>query len=76
MKVITIALVASALALSSTFAVAKTVRHKPNVGNSSALQRAAIPLVGPGSFHPNYDYGVSAGGSQSNGRSASERGGY
>jgi hypothetical protein len=75
MKVITIALVASALALSSTFAVAKTVRHKPNVGNSSAFRRP-IPLVGPGSFHPNYDYGVSAGGSQSNGRSASERGGY
>ena len=76
MKVITVALVTSAFAISSTFAVATTVRHTPNVRNSSPLQRAVIPPAGSGSFHPYYDYGVSAGGYLSNGRSASERGGY
>jgi hypothetical protein len=75
-KVITIALVASAFALSSTFAVAKTVRHKPpSIRDTYGLQRASIPQIGSRSLYPNYDYGVSAGGYLSNGRSASEAGG-
>jgi hypothetical protein len=78
MKVMTIAL-AFAFALSSTFAFAKTARHKPSV-RTNELYRAGIPLVGSGSLHPNYGNsdgatGVSAGGYQSNGRSNSERGG-
>jgi hypothetical protein len=77
MKVTTIAL-ASAFALSSTFALAETVRHKPSV-RTHDLHRA-IPLVRSGSLHPNYGNpdgasGVSAGGYQWNGRSASELGG-
>jgi hypothetical protein len=77
MKLMTIAL-ASAFALSSTFALGKTVRPKPNVGTSD-LHRA-IPLVRSRSLHPNYGNpdgatGVSAGGYMWNGRSASEWGG-
>ena len=64
MKLTTIAL-ASAFALSSTFALAKTVRHKPSRS---------------GFLHSNYGNpdgatSVSAGGYMWNGRSASEWGG-
>jgi hypothetical protein len=75
MKLATIAL-ASALALSSTFAPAKTVRHEPSV-RPHRLHRT-IPPGRSDFLHP--DYGnpggpVSAGGLQWNGRSASELGG-
>jgi hypothetical protein len=77
MKVITIGLVAVGFALqSSTFAVAKSVRHKPSVSNRYALQRAVIPVVGSRPLYPNYGtYGGASGGTLSNGRSASEAGG-
>ena len=73
----TIAL-ASAFALSSTLALAKTVRHKPSVGTYD-LHRG-IPLGRSGFLHPNYGNPdgatrVSAGGLMWNGRSASEWGG-
>lgn len=76
-KLATMAL-ACAFALSSTFALASTVRHKPNV-RTYDLHRG-IPLVGSRSLHLNYGNpdaptGVSAGGYQWNGRSASEWGG-
>ena len=69
---------ASAFALSSTFALANTVRHKPSV-RTYHLHRG-IPLVRSRSLHPNYGdpdrlTGVSAGGYMWNGRSASEWGG-
>ena len=82
MKLTTIALasaaLAFALALSSTFALAKTVRHKPSV-RTHDLHRG-IPLGRSRFLHPNYgnpdgSTGVSAGGYLSNGRSASEAGG-
>jgi hypothetical protein len=77
MKLTTIAL-ASAFALSSTFALAKAVRHKPSV-RTYDLHRG-IPLGGSGFLRPNYanpngPTGVSAGGYMWNGRSASEWGG-
>ena len=77
MKRTTIAL-ASAFALSSTVAPAKTVRHRPSV-RTHHLQRA-IPPGRSGFSYPNYGNpggptGVSAGGFMSNGRSASEFGG-
>jgi hypothetical protein len=73
----TIALV-SAFALSSTFAFAKMVRHKPSV-RTYDLHRG-IPLGRSGFLHPNYGNpdgatSVSAGGLMWNGRSASEWGG-
>jgi hypothetical protein len=78
MKLIMLVLVASAFALSSTFAAAKTVRHKPRVKNSYGLQRTGMPLVRSRSLYSNYDYGGSyggaSGGTLSNGRSASEAG--
>ena len=72
---LTIAL-AFAFALSSTFALAGKVRHKPSV-RSHDLHRV-IPQVR--SVHPTYgnpggSTGVSAGGYLWNGRSASEWGG-
>jgi hypothetical protein len=78
MKVTTIAL-ASVFALSSTFALAKAVRHKPSVRTYQSY-RAGTPLVRSGTSRPNYGNpdgatGVSAGGYQWNGRSASELGG-
>ena len=79
MKVIMLVLVASAFALSSTLAGAKTVRHKPKVRNSYSLPRPGIPPVRSRSLYPIYDYGGSyggaSGGTLSNGRSASEAGG-
>src|SRR6266478_7499406 len=51
MKLTTIAL-ASAFAVSSTFALANTVRHKPSV-RTYHLHRG-IPLVRSGFSHPNY----------------------
>jgi len=73
-KVIMLALVASAFVLSSTLAVAKTVRHKHS-----------MPPVRSRYFYPNYNYGGygggygwdggASGGTLSNGRSASEAGG-
>jgi hypothetical protein len=74
---LTIAL-ASALALSSTFALANTVRHKARV-RIHHLHRG-IPQVRSGFLHPNYgnpdgSTNVSAGGYLWNGRSASEEGG-
>ena len=81
-KLTTIALAFAALAfafsLSSTFALANTVRHKPNV-RTYDLHRA-IPLGRSGILHPNYGNpdgatSVSAGGYMWNGRSASEAGG-
>jgi hypothetical protein len=77
MKLATIAL-ASAFALSSTFVLAKPVRHKPGA-RTYDLHRS-IPPGRSGFFHPNYGNpdgatGVSAGGLMWNGRSASEWGG-
>jgi len=76
-KLTTIAL-ALAFSLSSTFALANTVRHKPNV-RTYDLPRGT-PLVRSRSLHPNYGNpngpaSVSAGGYMWNGRSASEWGG-
>jgi hypothetical protein len=75
---IALASAASAFALSSTFAPAKTVRHKPSV-RTYDLHRG-IPLGRSGFLHPNYGSpdgatSVSAGGLMWNGRSASEWGG-
>jgi hypothetical protein len=77
MKLATIAL-AAAFALSSTFALAKEVRQKPNV-RTHDLHRG-MPLRSSGFLHPNYGNpdgatSVSAGGVMWNGRSASEWGG-
>jgi hypothetical protein len=77
MKLTTIAL-AFAFALSNTFALAKTVRHKPSI-RTYDLHRG-VPPGRSGFLHPNYRNpdgatGVSAGGSMWNGRSASEWGG-
>jgi hypothetical protein len=76
MKLTTIAS-AAAFSLSSTFALAKTVRHKPSV-RTYDLHRG-IPPGRSGFLHP--DYGnpdgatsVSADGMMWNGRSASEWG--
>ena len=75
-KLTTIVL-ASVFALSSTFALAKPVRHQPSV-RTHGLYRPGIPLLRPGSLRPNYNpdgaTGVSSGGYQWNGRSASELG--
>ncbi len=76
-KLTTIALV-FAFSLSSTFALANTVRHKPNV-RTYDLHRG-IPLVRSRSLYPNRGNpdsptSVSAGGYMWNGRSASEWGG-
>jgi hypothetical protein len=76
MKLTRIAL-ASAFALSSTFALAKAVRHKSSI-RTYDLHRG-IPLRRSGFLHPNYGNpdgatSVSAGGLMWNGRSASERG--
>jgi hypothetical protein len=82
MKLTTIALasaaLASAFALSSNLALAKTVRHKPSVRTYDL--RRGIPPGRSGFSHPNYGNpdgptGVSAGGYLWNGRSASEWGG-
>ena len=82
MKLTTIALASAALAfafaLSSTFALAKTARHKPSV-RTYDLHRG-IPLGRSGFLQPDYgnpdgSTGVSAGGYMWNGRSASEWGG-
>jgi hypothetical protein len=77
MKLTTIAL-ASAFALSNTFVLAKTVRHRPSI-RTYDLHRG-IPLVRSRPLHPNYGNpdgppGMSAGGLMWNGRSASEWGG-
>jgi len=75
MKLATIAL-AFAFALSSTFALAKTVRQKPGIATHD-LHRGT-PLGRSGFLHPNSgnpDGSVSAGGVMWNGRSASEWGG-
>ena len=73
---------AAAFALSSTFALAKTVRHKPGVRTHHL--HGGIPQVRSGFVHPNVNpnygnpggpTGVSAGGYLWNGRSASEWGG-
>jgi hypothetical protein len=77
MKLTTIAL-AFAFALSNTFALARTVRHKPGI-RTHDLHRG-VPLGRSGFLHPNYGNpdgatGVSAGGYMWNGRSASEWGG-
>jgi hypothetical protein len=77
MKLTTIAL-AAAFALSSTFVLAKTVRHKPSV-RTYGLHRGTA-LGRPAFLHPNYGNpdgatSVSAGGLMWNGRSASEWGG-
>lgn len=76
-KLTTMAL-ACAFALTTTFALAGTVRHRSNI-RTYGLHRA-IPLVRSGPLHPNYGHpdgatGVSAGGYMWNGRSASEWGG-
>jgi hypothetical protein len=76
-KLTTIAL-AFAFSLSSTFALASPVRHRPSVRIYDSHRR--IPLVGSRSLHLNYGNpdaatGVSAGGYMWNGRSASEWGG-
>ncbi|MDB5581622.1 MAG: hypothetical protein JWR80_6798 [Bradyrhizobium sp.] len=82
MKLTTIALasaaLASAFALSSTFALAKTVPHKPSI-RTYDLHRG-IPLGRSGILYPNHGNpdgatSVSAGGLMWNGRSASEWGG-
>ena len=72
MKHTTIAL-ASAFALSSTFALANPVRHKPSV-RTHHLHRG-IPLGRSGFLPLDGATSVSAGGYLSNGRSASEAGG-
>jgi hypothetical protein len=81
-KLTTIALAFAALAfafsLCSTFALANTVRHKPNVRTYDLYR--GIPPVRSRSLHPNYgnpdsSTSVSAGGYMWNGRSASEWGG-
>ncbi len=71
-------MLAAALALSSTFALASTVRHKPSVRTYDVHR--GIPQVRSRVFHPNYGNpngatSVSAGGYLWNGRSASEWGG-
>jgi hypothetical protein len=73
----TIAL-ASMLALSSTFAVASPVRHRPSLRTRSSHE--SVPRVRSGFSHPTYANPagpgtVSAGGYLWNGRSASEFGG-
>jgi hypothetical protein len=77
MKLTAIAL-AFAFALSSTFALAKTVRHKPSL-RTYDLHRGIPPgrsgFVYPSYGNPDGSTGVSAGGYLSNGRSASEAGG-
>jgi hypothetical protein len=75
MKLATIAL-ASAFALSNTFALAKTVPHRPGV-RTYDLHRG---MGSSGFLHPSYGNTdgattVSAGGLMWNGRSASEWGG-
>jgi hypothetical protein len=77
MKLTTIAL-AAAVALSSTFALAKTVRHRSSVKTHDSHR--GITPGGSGFLHPDYGNpdgatGVSAGGVMWNGRSASEWGG-
>ena len=69
---------AFAFSLSSAFALANTVRHKPNVRIHDLHK--GIPQVRSGFLHPNYGNpdgptSVSAGGYLWNGRSASEWGG-
>ena len=76
-KLTTIALVL-AFSLSSTFALANMVRHKPNV--SAYYLHRGTPLVRsrslrPNSGNPDGRTSVSAGGYMWNGRSASEWGG-
>jgi hypothetical protein len=73
-KVITMAM-AFMIMLSSSFANAKKVRHKPSI-RTYGLQRA-VPPVRSGSSHPNYGNParVSSGGYLWNGRSAAEAGG-
>jgi hypothetical protein len=76
-KLTTIA-IASVFALSSTFTIAGTPRHKPNV-TTYDLHRG-IPLARSRVLHPNYGNpdgpaGASAGGYMWNGGSASEWGG-
>jgi hypothetical protein len=73
MKLTTVAL-ALAFALSSTLALAKTVRHKPNIGTHD-LHRARSGILHPNHGNPDGSAGASAGGYLWNGRSASEWGG-
>ena len=68
----------SALAASTRFVPANTVRHKPNVRTRDMPR--SIPRARSDFLHLNYDNpdgpsGVSAGGYLWNGRSASEQGG-
>jgi hypothetical protein len=75
---LTAVVLAAAFALSSTFALAKTVRHKPGV-RSYDLHRAIPPgrsvFLRPNYGNPDGPGSVSAGGVMWNGRSASEWGG-
>lgn len=73
MKLMTIAL-ASAFALSSTLALARTVRHKSSI-RTYDLHRGRSGFLHPNSGNPDGSTGVSAGGHLWNGRSASEAGG-
>ena len=70
MKLATIAL-ASAFALSNTFALAHTVRHKASV--RTYHMHWGMPFVRSG--FSRQTYGLSSGGKMWNGRSASEWGG-
>ena len=70
MNLATIAL-ACAFALSGTFALASTVRHRPSVRTYDLYSE--IPLARSGFLYANYRH--SRGGTRWNGRSASEWGG-
>jgi hypothetical protein len=75
MRLATITL-ACAFALSSSFALANTVHHKPTI--RAYAWHDGVPLAQSRSPHPTYgnpDGTVSAGGYLWNGRSASEWGG-
>lgn len=73
MKLTTMAL-ASALALSSTFALAATVHHKPGI-RTYDLHKRQSGVPNPRYGNPDSPSSVSAGGYLWNGRSASEWGG-
>ena len=72
-KLTTMAL-ASALALSSTFALAATVHHKPSI-RTYDLHKRRLGVPNPAYGSPDSPGSVSAGGYLWNGRSASEAGG-
>ena len=73
LKTIALVSVVSAFALSSTLALARTVRHRPSVRTYDLYR--GIPPVRSGFLPPEATTGVSAGGYLWNGRSASEAGG-